>query len=341
MKEIVLIPAYKPDEKLIALLRELKSAEFDVLIVNDGSGKKFDEIFEKAAEYAEIISHEHNKGKGTALKTGISHIKNAHPECEYFITADADGQHRIKDILKVRKVLSEGAKFVLTERNLKGNIPFASKIGNGLSKIVYTLMSGHYFDDNQSGLRGFSTDNCQWLISVEGERYDYELNMLYAADKQKIPITEVSIETVYINGNKSSHFHPLHDTIRLYKQLFSTGYISIITFFIWEIAVLIASIFLNEKLGVISVLLSGIVSCILCVLGGKFISFSSFEYKDGLRTFSCALFRAAFCCILCCIYLLIFNEIPLFGIFNAALLIDILAEYVLYKTVSLKISKLL
>ena len=45
---IVIIPAYEPDEKLIKLVSDLKSkCNFKLLIIDDGSGEKYESIFYK------------------------------------------------------------------------------------------------------------------------------------------------------------------------------------------------------------------------------------------------------------------------------------------------------
>jgi len=53
---------------------------------------------------------------------------------------------------------------------------------------------------------------------VKGERFEFETNMLIAAKEQKIAVREVEIETVYIEENKSSHFRPVTDSLRIYAM---------------------------------------------------------------------------------------------------------------------------
>ena len=72
--DIVLIPAYEPEEQLIPLARELKEAGFQVLVVDDGSGPKFKEVFDQVREVGHVLTHTRNMGKGAALKTGLVHI---------------------------------------------------------------------------------------------------------------------------------------------------------------------------------------------------------------------------------------------------------------------------
>ena len=64
MSTVVLIPAYKPDEKLTELVGQLKENNYDVLIVNDGSGEEYEELFKSLKDRATVIGYELNHGKG-------------------------------------------------------------------------------------------------------------------------------------------------------------------------------------------------------------------------------------------------------------------------------------
>ena len=64
---IALIPAYQPDEKLPALAREAESKGFSVIVVDDGSGPAYTELFEETQLYATVLTHPFNQGKGCAV----------------------------------------------------------------------------------------------------------------------------------------------------------------------------------------------------------------------------------------------------------------------------------
>ena len=103
MENVILIPAYNPDDKLIRLIDELIFLKIPIVVVNDGSDKCFNYIFEiiKSKSGVKVINHEINLGKGAALKTGIKYIMENYKECTGIVTADADGQHLPKDIIKI------------------------------------------------------------------------------------------------------------------------------------------------------------------------------------------------------------------------------------------------
>ena len=331
MEEIVLMPAYMPDKKMINAVCELWEAGLSVLIVDDGSGSVYDPVFEAVVSKAEVIRFRENRGKGATLKSGIAAIRERHPECKYFITADADGQHRIHDILRVRDELRSGASFVLSVRRLKGDIPTTSKMGNGLSRVVYTFMAGHYFTDNQSGLRGFSADNAEWLLKVPGERYDYELCMLYYADKQGLTITTITIDTVYIDNNKSSHFDPLWDTLRLYKRLFASAWVSFLSAAVCEVLILILSVLSGHRFMLVGVMLAGAASLMINLLLNKYAAFYSVNYRDGGRLTAFTIIRFIVYSLGCAALRLLPLHLPLFWEFNIIAAIAAAPEYFIHK----------
>lgn len=227
----LVIPAYEPDEKLITLLHALpKDAAFKVILVNDGSSAKYDKIFKDAAAFATILKHPCNMGKGRALKTAFSYIQKT-KEKGTIVTADADGQHTPADILHVCYVCEQHPDtFVTGIRHFTGNVPARSRLGNTLTKYIFRLATGCSLLDTQCGLRAFSTSMLPFLCQVKGERYEYEMNVLLEGAK-RFPIEKVPIATVYIEGNSSSHFHPVRDGLRIYKEIFKFALSSILSFF--------------------------------------------------------------------------------------------------------------
>ena len=85
--------------------------------------------------------------------------------------------------------------------------------------------------DTQTGLRAFTTNMIPFMLEIEGQRYEYEMNVLLAASKS-FPILEVPIETVYINDNEGSHFHPVRDGLMIYKDMFKFALSSLSCFIV-------------------------------------------------------------------------------------------------------------
>lgn len=214
----VLIPAYEPDERLLKLIAELKEqTHFGIVVVNDGSGPRFQSIFEKARRMGcTVLTHETNWGKGCALKTGFAYILKETKETTGVVTADADGQHLAGDIIKVAAAVDRSSgEIVLGVRRFVGRAPFRSIVGNTVTRVVFSIASGERIVDTQTGLRGFSIFMLLWLVDLEGERFEYEMNMLLKAKSAGYRFTQVDIETVYIPGSRSSHFRTINDSMRV------------------------------------------------------------------------------------------------------------------------------
>lgn len=215
----VLIPAYKPDRRLNQLVDDLLAAGFSrIVVVDDGGGEPFRAIFDDLAGKAEVLVHPVNRGKGAALKTGLAHISRTPGVA--VVTADADGQHTPADVKKIAdELIAKPSHLVLGVRD-KSQMPPRSKFGNTLTCGVFGLTTGLWISDTQTGLRGLPACELAPQSVLEGDRYEYEMNVLIDAAKRKVPVSEIKIDTIYIDDNASSHFNAVKDGLRIYKLLF-------------------------------------------------------------------------------------------------------------------------
>ena len=219
----VLIPAYQPDARLPRLILELHRADpsSKIVVVDDGSGQKFSDIFEASATAgAHVISYENNRGKGYALREGFTWIRDVagdSPEC--VVTADADGQHTLNDIFRVGRTCTDTGKSVLGVREFVGHVPARSRIGNTATSALFWLATGWKLKDTQTGLRAFPVALLPALLEVQGDRYEYELRVLLHLAKFRHPVSQIPIETIYEAGNPTSHFRPLQDSARIWAPL--------------------------------------------------------------------------------------------------------------------------
>ncbi|MEG1991296.1 MAG: glycosyltransferase family 2 protein, partial [Christensenella sp.] len=216
-KIYVLIPAYKPDERLNILLSQL-DASYTAIIVDDGCGSGFGAIFDKAQEQGAIVlTHEINRGKGAALKTGYAYLKDQ--PAGTVITADADGQHTADDISLLASAAARNPdSLILGVRDLS-EMPFRSRFGNTITRIVFFMGTGLKISDTQTGLRAFPTSLLDKMLTAEGDRYEYEINVLLNLKNWKVTVVEVPIKTIYIDDNSSSHFNPIKDGFRVFSRI--------------------------------------------------------------------------------------------------------------------------
>ncbi len=237
----IIIPALDPDERMVSLVRELRGAGFArIVLVDDGSAVENRKYFRTCTEefQCKLIRHVVNFGKGIALKSAFNYILESCPQIRGAVTVDCDGQHVLKDIDACARLTAENPdKLILGCRQFSDeNIPLRSRFGNKFTRHVIRLLCGIRVSDTQTGLRGLPTPLIsQYFANTKGERFEYEMNMLIAARENGIPVREFPIETIYLEGNESSHFNPFLDSIRIYK-VFLKFMLSSLSSFLIDIA---------------------------------------------------------------------------------------------------------
>lgn len=224
-KVTIVLPSLNPDEKLNKVVDGLLSAGFeDIVLVNDGSDEAHLEPFRQAAAHKEVtlLTHEVNKGKGRALKTAFSYVVDNRKQTAGVITVDGDNQHTVKDIRAcAEKMLECKDKVILGCRDFtQDNVPWKSRVGNVSTSLVFRLLCGIKISDTQTGLRAIPYQYLPLMCEVEGERFEYETQMLFAIKKNHIGMEEVKIETVYLEDNASTHFDPIKDSLKIYRIIF-------------------------------------------------------------------------------------------------------------------------
>ena len=245
MNVTILIPSYEPEMRLVGYVDDLASRGFGcIVVVDDGSGELYRGIFDRLDEkpFCTVLHHDVNKGKGAALKTGYAYIHEHQSGAVGVVTADADGQHSPDDCVRMAEALVKDRDSVIigTRDFSLGKVPFRSWIGNRWSSFTFALVLGRWLPDTQTGLRAFPMSLLPLQMSVQGDRYEYEMGVLMTMVRKGISLKTLPIRTIYENGNSCSHFNPLKDTIRINRLVLAD--------FIRFAGVSIASFLLDQSL---------------------------------------------------------------------------------------------
>ena len=218
----IILPSLDPDRKFADVVKGLVDAGFEhIVIVDDGSDAAHQHWFDEAAAYpvCTVLHHGVNKGKGRALKTAFAHVAEKLPELKGVITIDGDGQHLLPDIIACADRMIENAdKVVLGCRDFdQPGVPPRSVAGNKTTNRLFKLFYGITISDTQTGLRAIPQQFLPRFLEMEGERFEYETNMLLQMKKQNIVFLEQPIATVYDPEDYSSHYNAVKDSWRIFK----------------------------------------------------------------------------------------------------------------------------
>jgi glycosyltransferase involved in cell wall biosynthesis len=191
----IVIAAYNEEHSLPKVVSELKQAGYhNIVAVDDGSR---DSTFEAGAKAgATMLQHVINRGQGASLKTGIDYALRQ--GADIIVTFDADGQHRVEDLLPViRPVADERADITFGSRFLKRtNVPLMRKILLKGSIVVLWLFYGVRMTDAHNGFRALSRYAAQ-KIDLRADRMDHASEFIEEVHRKQLKYREVPVVIKY------------------------------------------------------------------------------------------------------------------------------------------------
>jgi len=294
-----IIPTLHPRNvllKTIEQLIELLDGEYNsifipaIIVVDDGSGFEYEHIFEqvKKLNYCVLLVHAANLGMGRALKTAFNYCLVNFKNLVCAVALDSDGQHLAEDACTCAKeAFINPDTFILGSRDFESiAVPFKSRFGNKITRKIARYFCGLNVCDTQTGLRCVPFSLMRKLISVPGERFEYQMNVLIETAKANIKIKEVKISTIYIDQNKHTNFRPIIDSARIYlvfvKYLFSSLSSLLIDIMLFSWLIFFTKNVLPFSYIMVATIFSRIVSSVFNYLFNSRFVFSS---KGGNKSF--------------------------------------------------------
>jgi dolichol-phosphate mannosyltransferase len=201
MRLDIVIPSYNEEENVKKLTKRIldamKSYDFELTFVNDGSKDKTMELVDELAKENENITaihHPENKGYAEALKTGFDHGISG--GFDAVLIMDSDQTHDPKDIPKFIQAFEEGADLVVGSRYVPGggmtNVPvqrvFISKVAN----LLFRLILGLKVKDVSSGFRGYKREVLE-RIPILSDSFQIHVELTTKAARSGYNIKEIPI----------------------------------------------------------------------------------------------------------------------------------------------------
>lgn len=190
-----------------------------ILVVDDGSTDETTAVAE--SREIEVVRHDHNLGKGAALRTGLRKLVSE--GCEAVLTLDADGQHLPADAPRfVEAWLETGADLVVgSRRHLFGEMLRRRRLANQFSARTISIASGLALEDSQSGYRLYSRRFVETIRFVS-DGFSAESEMLVAAGLSGFRVEQIPIQLGFVDGVGTSHYAAVKDTIRIAARVVAT-----------------------------------------------------------------------------------------------------------------------
>lgn len=182
----IIIPFYNEGKILNKVINKLKFFFDHIICVDDGSTIEHSIYKSKLGVY--LIKHPINLGQGAALQTGIEFAINK--KAKTVATFDADGQHSIKDLIKMIYLLKtekydlvQGSRFI---KKTNSNVPFLRKIILKFAILIANFFDNTNLTDTHNGLRVFNSKFAK-KINIKNNRmsHPHDINKLIFVNKFK------------------------------------------------------------------------------------------------------------------------------------------------------------
>ncbi len=206
-----IIPAYNEEKRISEVVAGVRGVIPDVIVIDDGSGDATAALAEKTG--AHVIRHAQNRGKGMALRTGISHALEQGYDA--VMTVDGDGQHAPAEIAGFLAAYAADRGDIIIGTRLwdKAAIPLYRYIPNQIGIFCISRAAGCRIDDTQSGFRLYKREVLE-TVQLETTGFETETEVLIKAGKAGFRIHSMPVTAIYQSDYKTN-FRPVRDFYRI------------------------------------------------------------------------------------------------------------------------------
>ncbi|HOY31094.1 MAG TPA: glycosyltransferase [Bacteroidales bacterium] len=212
----IIIPAFNEADNLKTLLPPLielcTQNHWKIILVNDGSHDKTKEILDEFQqnEYFTVIHHKINRGYGGAIKSGIIHA-----DSEYVITIDADGQHRMEDIEKLFRCITEkDADMIVGSRKGLKSASLSRSVGKTLIRTIAKLLMNVPVYDINSGMKIYRTELARKYLCLAPNTMSYsDIITLIFINNRHLVLEEPIVITKRLTGKSTISIETAFNTV--------------------------------------------------------------------------------------------------------------------------------
>ncbi len=198
-----IIPMYNEAEVIGDVVAGLRHVFPHVICVDDGSADNSVELASAAG--ALVVRHPANLGQGAALQTGIEFALARTENFQYFVTFDADGQHRVEDAVTMVEEARRGEVDVVLGSRFLGSVqhmPTSRRLLLGAAVAFTRVTTGLALTDAHNGLRVFNREAASGLrLRLSGMAHASEV--LHVIAKEKFSFRELPIDVLYTDYSRA------------------------------------------------------------------------------------------------------------------------------------------
>ena len=199
----LIVPCYNEGTVIFDVLTNARETFPNIVGVNDGSADNSAEQIRAAG--AHLVDHPVNLGQGAAIQTGVEYAR-AQPGAQFFVTFDADGQHQVKDVVRmIERLRTEPLDIIVGTRFAGQENSQVPWIKRAVLKTVVMLSPRTKklgLTDAHNGLRAFNRKVAEEMnIRMNGMSHASEIVSMI--DKHGWRVDEEPVDILYTEYSMS------------------------------------------------------------------------------------------------------------------------------------------
>jgi glycosyltransferase involved in cell wall biosynthesis len=214
----IILPAKNEAASLKTLALKLRASypDAEILVVNDGSTDRTEEVAEAAG--LKTVSHPYSIGNGAAVKTGARTATG-----DILVFMDADGQHDPDDIRRLLAKMDQGYEMVVGARTTDTHASLHRRLANRFYNRLASWMTGYPIQDLTSGFRVARARHFRKFVYLLPNGFSYPTTSTMAFFRSGLPVAYVPIRAAQRDGNGKSHIRLLRDGARFFMIIIKIG----------------------------------------------------------------------------------------------------------------------
>ena len=199
----LIVPCYNEGTVIFDVLSNARETFPNIVAVNDGS--RDDSAAQIRAAGAHLVDHPVNLGQGAAIQTGVEYAR-AQPGAQYFVTFDADGQHQVKDVVRMIERLRTEPLDIIVGTRFAGQdnsqVPWIKRVVLKTVVMLSPRTKKLGLSDAHNGLRAFNRKVAEEMnIRMNGMSHASEIVTMI--DRQGWRVDEEPVDILYTEYSMS------------------------------------------------------------------------------------------------------------------------------------------
>lgn len=199
----LIVPCYNEGQVIQQVLEHARETFPNIVAVNDGSVDNSADAIRAAG--AHLVNHPVNLGQGAAIQTGVEYARKQ-PRAQYFVTFDADGQHQVKDVVRmVERLRTEPVDIIVGTRFAgqdETQVPWIKRVVLKTVVLLSPRTRRLGLSDAHNGLRAFNKKVADEMnIRMNGMSHASEIVSMI--DKKGWRVAEEPVDILYTEYSMS------------------------------------------------------------------------------------------------------------------------------------------